>query len=494
MNGKKIAIVGAGIAGLSAGCYLQMNGYQTEIFESHKTVGGLCTSWSRNAYMIEGCIHGLLGSAPTHPLYKLWNELIEMDKIRFIDDEIKHLYLFEDGSSFTQYANLTILQKSMIDISPEDEDIIVEFIRDTKRFQSVQLSYDKPKEFIDLSGKIKMLKSLRMLPIIKKWINVSADEFSKRFRNPLLKNIVKHFSSPVLFEMFVLSEMDLKRCGYPAIGSLEFAKLFENKYKNCGGKIFYNKKVKKVMTDKNIASGIILDNDEKHYADIIVLAMDGKTAIYDLLDGQYVDKKIQSEYKKADLNTSKIQISFGIRKKIEDLPRTVKIILSSSFQICDGSKFTSFDCQIYNDKQDVKLINRSLLIVQLDTKNGEYWASLRKNDLEKYKNEKNKMAEDLIDILDKQIVGFRSSIEMIDIATPATYIRYTGNWRGSIQGWSNENIFRKNPFKKKLPGIKNLYMIGQWVEPGGGLPNSFKSGRDLAQIICKKHHKTFIVN
>ncbi len=30
---KTINIIGAGIAGLSAGCYLQMNGYKTRSFE-----------------------------------------------------------------------------------------------------------------------------------------------------------------------------------------------------------------------------------------------------------------------------------------------------------------------------------------------------------------------------------------------------------------------------------------------------------------------------
>ena len=30
---KSIIIIGAGLAGLSAGCYAQMNGYKTQIFE-----------------------------------------------------------------------------------------------------------------------------------------------------------------------------------------------------------------------------------------------------------------------------------------------------------------------------------------------------------------------------------------------------------------------------------------------------------------------------
>jgi len=43
----KIIIIGGGIAGLSCGCYLQMNGIQTEILEAGALPGGLCTAWHR---------------------------------------------------------------------------------------------------------------------------------------------------------------------------------------------------------------------------------------------------------------------------------------------------------------------------------------------------------------------------------------------------------------------------------------------------------------
>lgn len=41
---KSIIIIGAGLAGLSAGCYAQMNGYHSQIFEMHNLPGGLCTA------------------------------------------------------------------------------------------------------------------------------------------------------------------------------------------------------------------------------------------------------------------------------------------------------------------------------------------------------------------------------------------------------------------------------------------------------------------
>jgi thioredoxin reductase len=36
---KKMIIIGAGIAGLSTGCYAQMNGYDSEIHEMHNISG-----------------------------------------------------------------------------------------------------------------------------------------------------------------------------------------------------------------------------------------------------------------------------------------------------------------------------------------------------------------------------------------------------------------------------------------------------------------------
>ena len=40
---ESLIIIGAGIAGLSAGCYAQMNGYRSQILELHTIPGGLCT-------------------------------------------------------------------------------------------------------------------------------------------------------------------------------------------------------------------------------------------------------------------------------------------------------------------------------------------------------------------------------------------------------------------------------------------------------------------
>jgi phytoene dehydrogenase-like protein len=79
-----IIIIGAGIAGLAAGCYAQMNGYRSQIFEMHHLSGGLCTAWQRQGYVFDGCLHYLFGSGAGQPFYQLWQELRAIQDRQFV--------------------------------------------------------------------------------------------------------------------------------------------------------------------------------------------------------------------------------------------------------------------------------------------------------------------------------------------------------------------------------------------------------------------------
>jgi phytoene dehydrogenase-like protein len=78
------------------------------------------------------------------------------------------------------------------------------------------------------------------------------------------------------------------------------------------------------------------------------------------------------------------------------------------------------------------------------------------------------------------------------VATPVTFERYTGNWQGSFEGWRPTCKYLNLSMDKTLPGLKNFYMVGHWVQPGGGLPPAAASGRDVVQILCKKDKKNFV--
>ncbi|NHJ47559.1 MAG: NAD(P)/FAD-dependent oxidoreductase [Asgard group archaeon] len=497
---KKVIIIGAGLAGLSTGCYLQMNGFDTEIFEAHNQPGGCITSWKRKNYLIDGSIHGLVGSSPSHPMYKIWNEIVDMNELQFYDSPVIRGIICKNGKTFFEYSNLDKLQEYMEEISPEDKKVIGNFInaiRKLQKYKMFDMIAKKPMEFFRFIDYLKMLKLLPALSLMKKWQKTTAHEFSSKFKNPFLKEAVGSFDDPILFEMLVLSEMDQKRSGYPLGGSLNFSKKIEERYLELGGIIHYNSRVSKINTQSDPethvdkAIGITLESGVQYTADLIISAADGYTTLFNMLQGKYLTKNLRKLYDEKDLNTSRFLAFIGINKTLNNFPAHMRINLEKPYELADGSKHKHLDIRLFHIDPSSAPEGKTLMEISLKTKNFDFWSDLRKKDRKGYRELKNKICNELIEIVSHRIDAIKNSIDMVDISTPATIFRYTSNWQGSIQGWANENLFKMKKVEKELPNLCNFFMVGHWVQPGGGVPMVFLSGRTLVQIICKRAKKPF---
>jgi len=137
---------------------------------------------------------------------------------------------------------------------------------------------------------------------------------------------------------------------------------------------------------------------------------------------------------------------------------------------------------------------KSSVVVQIRTHEHACWQSLRESRRSEYDAEKERIAGAVIGALEKRFGDLRSKVEVVDVATPATYVRYTGVWKGSYQGWAPTPDVIGRRIEKTLPGLSGFYMAGQWVDPPGGLPRVIMSGRNLAQIICREDGRPFVVS
>jgi len=144
---KKIIIIGAGIAGLSAGCYARMNGYESEIYEMHDKPGGLCTSWQRKDYTIDGCLHWLIGSSPVSSFHKFWQELGAVQGRQMLYQKIFYRYTGTDGRTLIIYNNADQLEAHLKELSPQDSDTIKLLCRMIRRFSKFRIPADKPYEY-----------------------------------------------------------------------------------------------------------------------------------------------------------------------------------------------------------------------------------------------------------------------------------------------------------------------------------------------------------
>jgi phytoene dehydrogenase-like protein len=499
MNNKKVIIIGAGISGLCAGSYLQMNGYDTEIFELHNISGGLCTAWKRKGYTFDLCIHWLVGSSPSDNFYGLWNELIDMEKLDFVDHEIFFQIEDKEGRTLRIFTDVDRLEEEMKNVAPEDEDIIEDFIGGIKKFLPFNMPLNKAPEVMNPFDGLKMM--FKMLPnfgAFKKWEKISANEFASRCKNPLLSRAILEMFLPessVFFVLMTLVSMHKKSAGYPIGGSLNFAKLIEKKYVNLGGKVNYNSRVEKIIVEDDCARGIRLENGDTHKADIIISAADGYSTIFNMLDGKYVDEKRREYYsgkcEKLKVFPSLVFVSLGVTRKFDNEPHSLVFPPKKPIVVDKSINYEYLPVRIFNFDPTLAPEGKTSITVMLGTYNYEFWVDLRKNDKEKYRQEKERIANEVIEALEERFGNIKSNIEATDVSTPASLIRYTNNWKGSFEGWHPGRGTMMLRIDKTLPGLKDFYMIGQWVEPGGGLPPAIWSGRNVAQIICKKDRKKF---
>ena len=125
---KKIAIIGGGVAGLSAGIYALKSGFACDIYEQHICAGGECTSWKRKGYHIDNCVHWLTGTNPQKEVYQVWKELHVLgDDVEIIQNN-SFLHLESNGESLDLWQDTRRMRKDMLALSPVDADAINTFV------------------------------------------------------------------------------------------------------------------------------------------------------------------------------------------------------------------------------------------------------------------------------------------------------------------------------------------------------------------------------
>ncbi len=495
---KSIIIIGGGLTGLATGCYGRMNGYKTSIFEMHKIAGGVCTAWKRKGYTIDGAMNWLVGTNPKNSFYKFWEELGAAQKWKIYNHDLYSSFEDKDGKAFYFYCDTDRFEQYLLELAPEDKNVIREFTKGVRSFSRADMPSDKPSELYNLLDKIKAVKMFPVLMLMKKWMKISTGDFCKRFKNPNLRQtMTSAFGGdewPMMMIFWMLGYQHAKAAGYPIGGALALAGSLERRYKALGGELHLKARVEKILVENDKAVGIKLADGTEHRADWVVSAADGRTTIFDMLDGKYIDDAIKSRYDDPKLFSPLVYVGLGIADPCAQILPSVAGLsfpLETPIVIAD-KEHDRLGVLTYSYDPSLAPEGKTVLKVQFET-DYDYWETLYKEP-EKYKAEKERIADDVIDRLDKRFPGLASKVEMRDIATPVTWVRYTGNWRGSYEGWMFSAESFTSSMNKTLPGLDNFYMAGQWVNPGGGMPTAAMSGNHTIQLICSKDKKKFVTS
>jgi len=280
--------------------------------------------------------------------------------------------------------------------------------------------------------------------------------------------------------------------GVPLGGSQKAVLRIADNYQQLGGRIIYNKRVTDVIIENDRAVGIRLEDGSEHRADIVVWAGDGHTLIFDILGGKYLDDRIRKMYEEWTVVQPLVHVSLGVARDLSKQPYRCIFELEKPVQIAGQERrWLCLRHRCFDPSMAPP--DKSAAEVWFPTSYA-YWEELAR-DRARYEDEKDRIAETTIAALDKRWPGFASDIEVVDVATPMTYVRYTGNWQGSPDGWyiTLENMMNQDP-ARSLAGLSDFYMVGQWTAPFAGTVISALSGRQLIELLCARDNRGFMTS
>lgn len=359
----------------------------------------------------------------------------------------------------------------------------------------------KPTEVAGFTDVLKMVIAIfPHLRTIRKYGKKTLQEFVQDLSDPFLRDAVRYIVDSPGWRMYRVPmvamagflKLFVSDAGVPMGGSQGVIFRMAENYQRFGGEIHYKGRVKDVLIEKDQAVGIRLDDGTEHRADIVVWAGDGHTVIFDILKGQYLNEAVQKMYQEWTVVFPLVQVMLGVDLDLSKEPHRIIFEMDTPIQIAEEEHRWLY-CIHHCFDPAMAPPGKSAVEVWYATRY-QYWEQLAR-DRTLYEEEKKRIADLTIAELDKRWPGFASHVEVVDVPTPVTYVRYTGNWQGSPDGWylTPENM-RSNKMLRNLPGLSSFYMVGQWTAPFAGTVLSALSGRQLIQLLCKQNRQSFITS
>jgi len=489
---KKVIIVGGGIAGLSAGIYAQKCGFDVTIFESHSIPGGICTSWKRSGYLFEGGMHWLAGSNPNEPMNKLWLYVGAVDdsvNIRYSEPFMEYDH---EGMPIRLYRDVDASEKPLLELSPADSKEIKIFCNNIRKLKNLSGSIadikgvkTTRKSKTSLSDLFSLLPAVR---VMVKYSKLSREKYASQFKHEGIREMllaIPGANQGMAMLFMTMGSLARGDGGFPEGGSLPFASRMANKFISLGGKILYKTKVSQVIVEGGKATGVITEC-EKIYAEAVIIASDTMAA--DRLFAEPLNAPWINEMRKITDPTMVTFVSLGINADLRKYNGyylfKLKKPISLSNMVYDYLAISN-----YAADSTYSPPGKSVITVQLPGDTYNFWEKHMADNT--YIQEKQRIGDAIKEAIESQMPEAIGNIEVCDVATPLTYERYCGNWKGS---WMTEikPDMKFKPYPAAIKGLDGVYFAGQRMIPPGGIPAALMSGRRAVQYLCRDTDTVFI--
>lgn len=491
---KKIIVIGAGVAGLSAAVRLQKLGYEVTLYEKDRQVGG-----KMNQIKTAGFTFDLGPTIVMMP--EIYREVFEFcgkdpdDYIpmKKVDPMLKLYFNKEEPIEFSN--DLIELTKTLENISPEDTQGYFAFLADIYQRYTIAKEAFITKSFRgfwDFYNPKSLWAGIRLRTFSDAYTSISKFVKDDRLRKSLAFQTlyigVSPYQGPSLYTIIPMIELFygvyfIEGGMYTLATSL--ARLFEE----LGGKIVYETSVDEILIDNKIAKGIRIGK-EQVMADAIVCGADFPYAMKKLIPderkrGKYTNKKIA----KFEYSCSCFLMYLGLDKKYPE-EHLHSIYFAEDFK---QNVDDLFERGKLPDDPSFYLYRPSLMDDSLAPEDQEgLYVLVPVPELSKYEKwtEQTMQAyrQKIIRLLKEKTI-FKDIDEHIvseTLITPKDFSERFNAYNGATFGLKptlkQSNYYRPH---NKFSAAENLYFCGSSTHPGAGVPIVMQSAKLAVEELLR---------
>jgi len=491
---KKIIVVGAGVAGLTAAIRLQKLGYEVTLYEKEKQPGGKMNQIKKDGFTFD--VGPTIVMMPE--IYREIFEFCGVDPDDYIPmervDPMLQLYFAKD-QPLTFSNDLVELTKTLEAISEQDAQGYFAFLADIyKRYLVAKEAFITKsfRSFWDFYNLRSLWAGLRLKTFNDAYSSISKFVKDDRLRKSLAFQTlyigVSPYQGPSLYTIIPMIELFygvyfIKGGMYTLATSL--ARLFEE----LGGVIHYDSPIDELVIENKRATGIRI-NEKKVNADAVICAADFPYGMQELIPdekqrGKYTNKKLEA----MEYSCSCFLLYLGLDKQYddgalhsiyfsEDFKRNVDDLFETGVLPGDPSFY------LYRPTlKDTSLapVNHEGLYVLVPVPELSKFSDWEPSTIQSYRDQ-------IVQTLKEKTIftDIDDHIVFETFYTPREFQQHFNAYNGATFGLKptlgQSNYYRPH---NKFSYAEGLYFCGSSTHPGAGVPIVMQSAKLAVEELIK---------
>lgn len=480
---EKIAIIGAGVGGLSLAARLGSRGYRVEIFEKLNRPGGRNNIIEKGGFKFDTGPSFILMPGLFEELFSYCGKKLE-DYLEFIPLDISYKIFYPDGDSFTVCRDTEKTKQDLEKIERGSASGFERMLRDTgaiyKEILPFLYSSFTPVDLLRMRhwGLIKRIKPFcSYWDLARRYFKseklISAFTFEAMFIG------VSPFDAPAFYSIITYAD-HAQKIYHPKGGMYQIPLALERLSREYGAEFHYGSQVQGIkQTEGRVA--LELEGRDLEFDKVAINA-----------DYAYAKKSLLKRRLKPYFYSCSVSLVYlGLKKKLKglchhnlffskDLKLNLKQIFHDKVMPQDPSFYvhvpTVTDASLAPEGKEIVYI--LIPVANLERPRKDLAAeeeALRQKALDRISEEIGERIEPLIEVEER--FSPQDFITRYNIEYAATF--------GLSHTLSQSAFFRPPNFDSC---IKGLYFVGASTQPGGGLPVVIAGSRITSELI-EKHSK-----